>query len=57
MPAEEFELFSTRKAASMYFGVVYPEQVKIAGSETKIEAPKRVITVQKRKKKPTEGGC
>ena len=57
MPAKEFELFSTRKAASMYFGVVYPEQVNVAKSETKIEAPKRVITVQKRKKKPAEGGC
>lgn len=57
MPAEAFELYSTRKAASMYFGVVYPEQANIAGSESKIEAPKRVITVQKRKKKPAEGGC
>lgn len=57
MSAEAFDLYSTRKAASMYFGVVYPEQVKVAGSETKIEAPKRVITVQKRKKKPAEGGC
>jgi rhodanese-related sulfurtransferase len=57
MPAEAFELYSTRKAESMYFGVVYPEQANIAGSDTKIEAPKRVITVQKRKKKPVEGGC
>jgi len=57
MPAEEYELYSTRKAASMYFGVVYPEQANLASSETKIEAPKRVITVQKKKKKPAEGGC
>jgi rhodanese-related sulfurtransferase len=57
MPAEAFDLYSTRKASSMYFGVVYPEQANVAGSETKIEAPKRVITVQKRKKKPAEGGC
>jgi hypothetical protein len=57
MPAQAFELYSTRKAGSMYFGVVYPEQAKIAESEKKIEAPKRVITVKKRKKKPAEGGC
>ncbi len=57
MPAEAFDLYTTRKAASMYFGVVYPEQANVAGSETKIEAPKRVITVQKKKKKPAEGGC
>lgn len=56
MTAEEFELYSTRKAASMYFGVVYPDQVAIEGSESKIEAPKKVITVQK-KKKAAEGGC
>ncbi len=57
MPAEEFDLYSTRKAASMYFGVVYPEQAQMVESETKIEAPKRVITVQKKKKRAAEGGC
>jgi len=57
MPAEEFELYSTRKAASMYFGVVYPDQVTSDEAETKIVAPKKVITVQKKKKKAPEGGC
>lgn len=57
MPAEEFELYSIRKAESMSFGVIYPEQVIVAGSETKTEAPKRVITVQKKKKRVAEGGC
>ncbi len=57
MPAETFDLYSTRKAASMYFGVVYPEQANLAESETKTEAPKRVITVQKKKKRAAEGGC
>lgn len=57
MTAEEFELYSTRKAVGMYFGVVYPDQVTSEASETKIEAPKKVITVQKRKKKVAEGGC
>lgn len=56
MSAEAFDLYSARKAESMYFGVVYPEQAKVAGSET-IEAPKRVITVQKKKKRVAEGGC
>jgi len=56
MPAEEFELYSTRKAASMYFGVVYPEQVAREATET-IKAPKKVITVRKKKKKAPEGGC
>jgi len=57
MPAEEFELYSTRKAASMFFGVVYPDQVKADDSSSKPEAPKQVITVQKKKKKVAEGGC
>jgi len=57
MPAEEFELYSTRKASGMYFGVVYPDQVTSGDSEAKIEAPKKVITVRKKKKKVAEGGC
>ena len=56
MPTEEFELYSTRKAASMYFGVVYPDQVTSEASETEIAPPKKIITVQK-KKKAAEGGC
>jgi rhodanese-related sulfurtransferase len=57
MPAEEFELYSTRKAASMFFGVGYPDQVISEDSNSKTEAPKQVITVQKKKKKAAEGGC
>ena len=56
MPKEEFELYTTRKAASMYFGVVYPDQVKAKDVEKPKIAPKRVITVIKKKKAP-EGGC
>ncbi len=57
MPDEEFELYSTRKAASMFFGVVYSDQVTTEDSNVKPEAPKQVITVQKKKKKVAEGGC
>lgn len=53
--ASAFELYSFRKAASMYFGVVYPEQVKKAQPEK--VTPKKVITIKKKKKAPVEGGC
>ncbi|WNH10796.1 rhodanese-like domain-containing protein [Thalassobellus suaedae] len=54
MPSEAFELYTTRKAASMFYGVVYPDQVT---SNTPIKiAPKQIITVKK-KKKTAEGGC
>lgn len=57
MAAEDFELYSRRKAASMFFGVVYPDQ--FAAEEPVIEkpVPKKIITVRKKKKKPVEGGC
>ena len=55
MPAEAFELYTFRKAASMYFGVAYPEQVKV--TQVKKVIPKKVIAVKKKKKLPTEGGC
>lgn len=54
MPLEAFELYDTRKAASMFFGVVYPDQLKT--DETTKIAPKKIITIQK-KKKTAEGGC
>lgn len=53
--AIDFELYSTRKAASMFYGVVYPEQVK--RKKVIQKKPKKVITVKKKKKMPTEGGC
>ncbi|WP_282135666.1 rhodanese-like domain-containing protein [Seonamhaeicola maritimus] len=63
MAHTEFELYAFRKAASMYFGVAYPEKVKKAPVKkpvTKpsvIEAPKKVIVKKKKKKMPIEGGC
>ena len=57
MAAVDFELFSTRKAASIYFGVAYPELVKKQPVIIKKPAPKKVIPVKKKKKMPMEGGC
>ncbi len=55
MPNTAFELYDFRKAASMYFGVAYPEAVK--QPVVKKAAPKKVITVKKKKKAMPEGGC
>lgn len=57
MPATDFELYATRKAASMFFGVVYPEQFKAEAPKAVKQAPKKVITIEKKKKAPAEGGC
>ncbi|HCE55177.1 MAG: rhodanese-like domain-containing protein [Lutibacter sp.] len=57
MSASDFELYTTRKAASMFFGVVYPEQVKAETPKVVKVAPKKVITIEKKKKAPAEGGC
>jgi rhodanese-related sulfurtransferase len=57
MPATDFELYATRKAASMFFGVVYPEQVKVEAPKIVKVAPKKVITIEKKKKAEAEGGC
>ncbi len=61
MPAKEFELYTFRKAASMHFGVAYPEQFKgttvIKKEPTIKKSTKKVITVKKKKKAPAEGGC
>lgn len=54
--AEAFQLYTTRKASSMYFGVMYPDQMNTE-STNNTPAPKQVITVQKKKKKVAEGGC
>ena len=46
MPASDFELYATRKAASMFFGVIYPEQVKVEAPKIVKVAPKKVITIE-----------
>lgn len=58
MATVEFELYSKRKAASMYFGVAYPEQATKEAAPIKKAAPKKmVVPVKKKKKMPAEGGC
>ena len=56
MPKVAFDLYSFRKAASMYFGVAYPEQAQPASNTTKKPTKRRVI-VRKKKKMAAEGGC
>ncbi len=66
MASTEFELYSFRKATSMYFGVAYPEKIKknpanikraSASNTSNITAPKKIIVKKKKKKMPVEGGC
>ena len=58
MPTQEFELYTFRKSASMFFGVVYPEQFKVEKKEVvKKVIPKKVVPIKKKKKMPIEGGC
>jgi rhodanese-related sulfurtransferase len=57
MPKEVFQLYTTRKAASMYFGVAYPDQTTDVDLNSKKDTPKKVIIVKKKKKRTTEGGC
>ena len=61
MASKAFELYSFRKAASMYFGVAYPqkvvEQKVIVRSKPKAAPPKVVVPKKKKKKMPVEGGC
>lgn len=66
MTATAHELYSARKAASMYFGVSYP--IKVVETKAAIQpksktvstpktTPKTVVPVKKKKKAPVEGGC
>ena len=57
MDNNAFELYDTRKASSMYFGVGYPEQANNNLGETNLSAPKKVIPIRKKKKTVAEGGC
>lgn len=51
MSQEEFEIYSFRKGAGRYFGV------GVSGNEANTQKVKKVITVQKKKKRVAEGGC
>jgi rhodanese-related sulfurtransferase len=61
-PKQDLELYNSRKEASKFFGVVYPEQIKnkpVAVKKVipKKVTPKKVVPVKKKKKMPMEGGC
>lgn len=61
MASSAFELYNFRKAASIYFGVAYPQKVvqskPVVKSTPKVVAPKVVVPKKKKKKMPVEGGC
>lgn len=57
MQDKDFVTYSTRKAASMYFGVVYPDLQQYEKPKVVKTQPKKVVTVKKKKKKKPEGGC
>lgn len=60
-PSEDFDLYSFRKGASLYFGGSIqdiPVAVeKSAGESTSKPAPKKTVVVKKKVKKQAEGGC
>ena len=66
MASNEFDKYTFRKAASMYFGVAYPEKVAekpvVKRRVTKLSTtakpePKKIVPKKKKKKMPVEGGC
>jgi rhodanese-related sulfurtransferase len=61
MASNAYDLYSFRKAASMYFGVAYPQKVgetKSVQPKPKVAAKPKVVKPKKKKKKmPVEGGC
>ena len=63
MPQVDHDLYSFRKAASMYFGVKYLDQYKkpepkvVVKPKATVTVPKKVVPKKKKKKMPVEGGC
>ena len=62
MASRAFDLYSFRKAASMYFGVAYPQKevvkkVVVKAAPKVTTTPKVVVPKKKKKKMPVEGGC
>lgn len=53
----DMDLYAQRKAASMYFGVAYPEPFKKAPVIIKPKPVIKVVPKKKKKKMPIEGGC
>lgn len=56
LPATAHTQYAFRKAASMYFGVAYPEKIK-KQPLPKTGTSKKVVPIKKKKKMPKEGGC
>ena len=56
MSREAYDLYSFRKAAGKYFGVAN-DTIEIETKVKKVQAPKKVVTKPKKKKKMPEGGC
>ncbi len=59
MPKAAFDLYAFRKAAGMYFGIGIVEYKKEDKKEEvqKPKPAKKVVPVQKKKKRAPEGGC
>lgn len=62
MASRAFDLYAFRKAASMYFGVAYPQKevvkkIVIKAAPKVTTTPKVVVPKKKKKKMPVEGGC
>ncbi|WP_298367241.1 rhodanese-like domain-containing protein [uncultured Lutibacter sp.] len=63
MSKTAYDLYSFRKAASMFFGVKYidqikkPEPKKVYVAKKVTTTPKVVVPKKKKKKMPIEGGC
>lgn len=59
-PQIDFDRYSFRKAASMYFGVGYDEPLNtsfVTKKKRNQKPLKKVITIKKKKKYESEGGC
>jgi len=59
MPLTAYNTYDFRKAASMYFGVGYPEPVFTEHKKATIKkvVPRKVVPIKKKKKYESEGGC
>lgn len=57
--SEDFDLYTFRKGASLFFGGSAPEIPVITEEVTEVqkEAPKKTVVVKKKVKKAAEGGC
>ena len=60
MASNAYDLYAFRKAASMFFGVAYPQKsapIKVQPKPVVVSKPKVIVPKKKKKKMPVEGGC